>query len=422
MPKLRCVNLDWLEVCVLEPTNSRDGQLNDYARNADYFLRKGYQVDVRAYGTPVYKEMFTVCNGKTPLVEVRRDPYSCKSAGGIFPDNMCHLRLPNRMLYEKHPVEFLNAFIKAHKYEYRTTTRIDICCDFNTFDNNRDVVSFIRDYMREKYFKMNQKFLHAHGVDSWPFRVFWSLKWGDESSAITTKLYEKSKELQESGNSKPYIIDAWRDAGLNTELPIYRVEFSIKGSQLKAMAQRGTGLIMDLNYYEFPNRDALLFTFMALCDKYFDFRVATLNRNGNPQRRDRCPSANLFIPTKDERGYSPVRFVEKPDPMRTDRMLVRRLFAIMEDDSHFTHAEHEMARHIAARIMESANYKRRGIEMPDVREELQLQAQRPEMTQKQYREFIEKMEIHFRKLREIEQKRLDAIRNPYSIPKEDMPF
>ena len=41
MPKIRCVNLDWLEVCVLEPTNSRDGMINDYARNAAYFERQG---------------------------------------------------------------------------------------------------------------------------------------------------------------------------------------------------------------------------------------------------------------------------------------------------------------------------------------------------------------------------------------------
>lgn len=422
MPKLRCVNLDWLEVCCLEPSNSRDGAMNDHARNAAYFRKKGYTVEERAYGTPMYREMFTVYNGKKPLLEIRRDPYSCKSGGGIFPDNMCHLRLPNSMLYEKHPVEFLSTFIRVHKYTYKSTTRLDICCDFNTFDNRRDVPSFIRDYMREKYFKMNQKFVHAHGVDSWPFRQYWSLKWGEDSSAITTKLYEKSKELQESGNSKPYIIDAWHDAELDTSLPVYRVEFSIKGSQLKQMAQKSTGVIMDLNYYEFPTRDSLLFSFMALSDKYFDFRVAKLNRNGNPQRRDRCPSANLFIPSKDEKGYSPIRFVEKPDPMRTDRMLVKRLFAIMEDDSHFTHAEHEMARHIAARIMESANYKRRGIEMPDVREQLELKMQQPVMSERQYRDFLDKMEVHFRKLREIKQQQLDAIRNPYTIPKEDMPF
>lgn len=422
MPKIRCVNIDWLEVCCLEPTNSRDGAFNDHARTAEYYLRYGYTVDVRAYGTPMYREMFTVCNGKTPLIEVRRNPYSAKSSGGIFPDNMVHLRLPNRQLYNAHPVEFLSSFIKAHSYTYKSTTRLDICNDFNTFDNNRDVVGFIRDYMRERYFKMNQKFVHVHGVDSWPFRDYWSLKWGDETSAITTKLYEKSKELFESGNSKPYIVDAWRDAGLITELPVYRVEFSIKGSQLKQMAQRSTGNILNLHYYEFPTRDAQLFTFMALSDRYFDFREARLNRNGNPLRRDRCPRVNLFYPTKDEKGYSPIKFVEKPDPMRTDRMLVKRLFAIMLDDTHYTYEERQMARRVAACIMQTANYKRRGIEMPDVNEKLRLEMERPVMTPRQHREFLDAMEKHFKILREQKAKILERLNNPHVIPSEDLPF
>lgn len=422
MPKLRCVNLDWLEVCVLEPTNSRDGMTNDYARNAAYFEKQGYTVDIRAYGTPMYREMFTVCNGTKPLVEVRRDPYSAKSSGGIFPDNMCHLRLPNPRLYEGHPVEFLSSFIKCHRYEYKSTTRLDICNDFNTFDNNRDVMKFIRAYMREQYFKMNQKFVHVHGVDSWPFRDYWSLKWGDETSAVTTKLYEKSKELSDQGGKKPYIIDAWRDAGLCTELPVYRVEFSIKGSLLKNMVQRKTGQLLDLNYYEFPNRDTLLFTFMALADRYFDFREATNNRNGNPQRRDRCPRVNLFYATHDEKGYTPIRFVEKPDPMRTDKMLVKRLLSIIEDDAHWTSAEREMARTIAAKMMMFANYKRKGIEMPDVRLELELQISRPVMSEKQHREFLDKMEKHYMILREQREEILERLRNPYTIRDKDMPF
>ena len=401
MPKVRCVNLDWLEVCCHEPTNSRDALSNEYARNAEYFEKKGYRVEQRAYGTPMYREMFTVYSGKTALCEVRRNPYSCRSAGGIFPDNICHLRLPNSMLYREHPVEFLSSFIRAHNYEYRNTTRIDFCCDFNTFDNKRDVQMFIRDYMAERYFKMNQKYVHAHGVDSWPFRDYWSMKWGEETSPITTKLYEKSKELAEGNNSKPYILDAWRDAGLSLDLPVYRVEFSVKGSQLKQMVQKSTGNIMQLHYYEFPSRDAILFTFMALAHRYFDFRKATTTREGNPQRRDRCQRVDLFVPCRDEIGYTPIRFVEKPDPMRTDRMLVKRLFSIMEDDTHYTNTEREMAQQVAACIMQAANYKRKGIEMPDVKLALQQEMQRPRMSPEQYEKYMREMRKHWQRWEEF---------------------
>lgn len=422
MPKVRCVNLDWLEVCCLEPTNSRNWQDNTLKRDADYFLRHGYHVDVREYGTPMYREMFTVFNGKEPLIEVRRSPYSCKSDGGIFEDNICHLRVVNKVLYTKRPVEFLTSFIRAHSYTYKNTTRIDFCCDFNTFDNRREVPNFIRDYMREKYFKMNQKYVHAHGVDSWPFRDYWSLKWGEETSPLTTKLYEKTKELAESSNKKAYIIDAWRDAGLDTSLPVYRVEFSIKGSQLKQMVQRSTGQLMELHYYEFPNRDTILFTFLALADRYFDFRECRLNRNGNPQRRDRCPRVTLFASSANQKGYSPIRFVEKPDPTRTDKMLVKRLFAIMEDDSHYTASDREKAQQIAALIMETANYKRRGIEMPNVREKLQLLAEQPTMSATQFREFTAKMLDGWNKYAAAKLEILKKRENPNYIPDDEMPF
>ena len=415
MPKFRCVNIDWLEVCCHEPTNSRDGLDNKYARNAEYFESNGYRVEQRAYGTPMYREMFTVFNGKTPLVEVRRSPYSARSSGGIFPDNICHLRLPNSALYRAHPIEFLAAFIKTHRFEYRTTTRIDFCCDFNTFDNNRDVAKFIRAYMAEKFFKMNQKYVHSHGVDTWPFRDYWSLKWGEETSPITTKLYDKTRELSDGNNAKPYIIDAWRDAGLDTTLPVYRVEFSIKGSQLKSMVQKSTGNLLQLHFYEFPGRDQILFTFMALADRYFDFRKATYTREGNWQRRDRCPKVNLFIPSNDERGYTPIRFVEKPDPTRVDKMLVKRLFAIMEDDAHYTNTEREMAQQVAACIMEAANYKRKGIEMPDVNLRLEREMQRPQMTPAQFENFMAEMRRHWKRWEDFRIRQLANTIDPAAI-------
>ena len=146
MPKLRCINIDWLEVYVLEP----------FALDAQYFVRQGYKVRERAYGTPMYQSMFTIYNGKEPLIEIRRDPYSKKSLAGIFDDNSVHLRLPNVQCYKQHPVEFLQAFIKRHHYHYVSTTRIDFCLDFNTFDYNRDVPNFIR-----KYFTFSAKYLFA---------------------------------------------------------------------------------------------------------------------------------------------------------------------------------------------------------------------------------------------------------------------
>lgn len=73
---MRCVNIDWLEVFCSE------GLLGP--RDAEYFIRQGYDVEKRAYGTPQYRQMFTINEGGRPVLEVRRDPYSLKCQGGIL--------------------------------------------------------------------------------------------------------------------------------------------------------------------------------------------------------------------------------------------------------------------------------------------------------------------------------------------------
>ena len=63
---VRCVNIDWLEVFAMEIGAPHD---------ADYFIRAGFVVHVREYGTRIYNEMFTL-DGQDghPLLEVRRNP------------------------------------------------------------------------------------------------------------------------------------------------------------------------------------------------------------------------------------------------------------------------------------------------------------------------------------------------------------
>lgn len=402
MAKIRCINIDWLEVYVLEPIKM----------DAAYFERQGYKVKQRAYGTPMYEQMFVLYNGKEPLIEVRREPYSKKSLSGIFDDNSVHLRLPNIQCYKLHPVEFLQAFIKKFHYHYVSTTRIDFCLDFNTFDYNRDVPNFIRKYMAGRYFKMNQSRVTAHGADCWPLREYWSLKWGSPESALTTKLYDKTQELTTAGHDKPYIWDAWRDAGLDVQREVYRVEFSIKGAELKRLRKEeiervevvdtNTGemffardradkfIMLDFNNY--PTRDACLFTFMALADKYFDFREATNTSRGTPQRRDRCPKVYLFATSADQRGYKPSRFVTQPQPGRTLLMLAKKLISMAQDSEHYTEDFRNKCHEVASQLIKETRMKEHGVELPKLETELRMVQERAPMTEKQWREFVEKIQ------------------------------
>ena len=102
---MRIINIDWLEVYCIEP--------KDEPHDAEFFKAKGLEVKERTYGTPIYKEMFAICQDGEPWIEIRRNPYSIKSEGGIMADCSCHLRLCNEACYHDNPIDELRSFILA---------------------------------------------------------------------------------------------------------------------------------------------------------------------------------------------------------------------------------------------------------------------------------------------------------------------
>ena len=325
--KYRCINLDWLEIYALEPMTQ--------PHDAEYFKAHGYKVKVRAYGTPQYQEMFTLYADGMELFEVRRNPYSIKEQGGIFPRNACHIRLCNRTCYEIDPVNHLRAFLLTHDYTYKAISRIDIALDFNEFDNGMKPENFIQKYMRGKIAKINQSNVSAHGTDEWARRVFNSLKWGSPSSPVSTKLYNKTLELKQ-GEDKPYIRQAWETAGLDTSRDVWRVEFSLT-AQMQTLKSLKSGEMFKKSIIHYDSRERLLKQFYILAAKYFDFRTLQTNRKKDGRlvyvRKYLCPKIELFHFNSDVIPYKPVRNVtKKKRPDRIYKILINKLAQIIDDD------------------------------------------------------------------------------------------
>ena len=322
--KIRCINLDWLEIFAEEPI--------DEPHDALYFRNKGYKVKERVYGTPQYRQMFTLIADDVELFEIRRDPYSIKSQGGIFQPNACHIRLCNRTCYEESPIDHLRAFMVAHDYTYKSISRIDIALDFNKFDNGEDPANFISRYMRGKVAKVNQCRVSAHGTDEWARRVFNSLKWGSPSSPVTTKLYNKTLELKQ-GEDKPYIRQAWEDAGLDPTKDVWRVEFSLS-AQMQTLQSLKNGEMFKKSIVHYDSRDRLLKQFFILYHKYFDFRLLKVNRKDNGKlvyvRKYMCPRIDLLRYDNDL-PFKPCRNVTKRKrPDRVYKMLINRLVDVVD--------------------------------------------------------------------------------------------
>lgn len=304
MGRIRCINIDWLEVYALEDRNK-------YPCDADYFRTCGCSVSVRDYGTRVYREMFTVLDEHdNPFVEVRRNPSSSVAAdGGLFPAESCHLRLSNYACYSNDPIGDLRGFMVRHGYTLVRIFRLDICLDFIAFDKGDDPSRFVRRYIEGRYSKVNQTNLSAHGKDSWQERSFNSLSWGAQKSMVSTKMYNKSLELLQA-KDKPYIRYAWFLAGLIdnpitgtvkqadgtvVKPDVWRVEFSIKSSGKKWFVMENSNLHKRKNEYIphtldcYDSKGKLLTAFANLARCYFHFKVFEPD-----VRKDRCKDKVLF--------------------------------------------------------------------------------------------------------------------------------
>lgn len=354
---MRCVNIDWLEVYCEESND-------EYPCNADYFTRRGYVVREREYGTRVYEEMFYILdrNGND-MFEVRRNPKSGDSSFvGLSPQST-HIRLCNWVCYQSNCVQLLRDFLVRHNYIFHRIYRIDVCYDFERFDSGDKPERVARRIVEKTYLKMNQTKIHAIGDDNWGGYAWETLSWGSLTSMVSTKLYNKTKELAATGNKKPYILTQWMMAGL-IDNPVTQVKYGKDGSQYKPdiwrvefsiKSKADSWLILEdisgkrvkkkavpHSLSLFDSQDKLWQRFQDLAYHYFRFKVKTFKKqkrgvagfalgqiesNHDPelQRKDRMPEKVLFHYDQD-REFMHIQNVPKPSkPYHDGEVLRRRL-------------------------------------------------------------------------------------------------
>lgn len=332
--------------------------------NADYFRSKGYWVKEREYGTRVYAEMFTLEDAKgQPFMEVRRNPKSGASDFTGLTPYSCHLRLTNRACYSENPIELMRQFMLLHNYEFIRIFRIDICLDFEYFDSGDKPERFAKRYINQKYRKVNQSKLNLWGTDNWTDFKWESLSWGNPKSMVSTKLYNKSKELSRPKADKPYIRYSWWQHGLidspvdNTKQKqdgtiykpdIWRVEFSMK-SQARAWitiedisGKRTKKTRIPHTLELFDSKDKLWMRFRDLAFHYFRFKKmewqkslkelcadATAfidsQKNLTPKRKDRCEDKVLFYFGAPSQFLQLDQLPKESKPSNDDEILKRRL-------------------------------------------------------------------------------------------------
>lgn len=347
---MKCVNIDWLEVFCSENTLC----------TPEYFMSRGYNVKLRPYGTPQYSMMFSIQDeAKRDIIEIRRCPYSLKSQGGIFNENDCHIRLSNRTCYCPDPIGYLRRFLLDHGYRLKLISRIDICLDFTSFDNGMSPEYFVSEYMRGAFLKLHQSRLHsygsdyevslaAHGNDTIKTKVWNSLSWGSKKSSVTTKMYNKSLEMRQK-KKKHYIINKWEKAGLSPDVnDIWRIEFSLS-SAIKGYVRIDDGELLPSSLSLYDNEEKLWRAWSGCASRLFVFVD-----KATATRKSRMKKIRLFDIYDDV--CKPVELSTEEDPTRTERMLIRYLNKL-RNNNQLSKAEDDAAITIKELIQRIRNCK-----------------------------------------------------------------
>lgn len=334
---MRCVNLDWLEVSC-EESNNR------FPCDPDYFRSQGFIVHERDYGTRVWGQVFTIEDSDGhDWIEVRRCPPSGVSDFKGLNEYSCRLRVVNAQLYVDGCVQRFRDFLSTHDYIFKRIYRIDIAYDFEYFDSHDQPARFARRYVECKYRKINQCKLNAFANDTWTSFDWESLSWGSPHSMVSTKLYNKTREIETVSKQKTYIVYSWflngliddpvnrlrvDSDGVKYKPEIWRLEFSMKsqadrwlviedqsGKRVKKKAIPHT-----LDMFDAP--DKVWQRFQDLAYHYFHFKKYVKDK-----RKDLCPVKVLFHWDKDHEWKQLDMAIRPTKPDNEMAILVRHLRA-----------------------------------------------------------------------------------------------
>ncbi len=238
---------------------------------------KKYESKYLQMSTRIFKNIIEVWQKKWRRATIVNQPFS-----SVIPPNTNLIKLDNRELYYTHPVNRLIEIGASYNLKYKSCSRIDIALDFNCFYNNLHPATMINNFLTNKFIKVGMKTFIVQGKQSDNLDCHY-LKFTSKKATISAYLYNKSKELRDV-KKKNYIIKHWEDSGLNTNIDVWRLEFSIHTNKFNII-NKNTGnieqfdaLLLDNEFY----RKQLL---TALINKYWNFKYKD-NHKKIAQKKD----------------------------------------------------------------------------------------------------------------------------------------
>lgn len=342
---LRIINVDWLTLyCV-------GGNQFDIAKK---IANLGYMIKDRQVSTRHFKTILDAYTSDNyPMFEIQAEPTSLKRNGGIWRDGACLIKVNNRHLYKDGTITQVYDSLKAVGIEVVAISRLDIAMDFQYFDNGLSPRNFIRNFHKNKYWKVGSKKFTAIGEIDENLNYEY-IRFGSPTSAVKVYLYNKTKELNDV-KDKAYIRALWSENGM-ADKDVWRLEISIKsdarhlidltGELVKSgntLVNKETGSIIDKDAITQVDSKGKIhevvpitidsisdkYRVMSLYDKlirhYFRFRYKETG-----VRKDRAKAVDLIKIGKGDENFRPTKVLKSHDAGRMDRMVINYLDKMVE--------------------------------------------------------------------------------------------
>lgn len=205
-----------------------------------------------------------------------------------LPANCFQLKINNMWLYTSRWYELFQRVCTELNLEYKSVSRIDVFFDCIRYRGGRRPRTLIADYVAQKILKIGvnrgylafQNFGYSVAINAASADVpigapnFNGCTWG-QKGYVQTQIYNKSLELRQE-KFKPWIVDAWEDAGLKGE-DVWRTEIRIQKNG-KSLQLLESGELFALGADEVANEARVWDLFRTYADRYLRFVVRDYHR------------------------------------------------------------------------------------------------------------------------------------------------
>ena len=290
----------------------------------------------------------------------------------------CAIKLANPVLYVSNWRFILEDLLSCLHWQVCNITRVDFCIDFNKFANGLLPQTFLRDYIsnrtatRGSYMRYGSNKFCTYAQKHLTHTSIESVRWGSRESGVSTYMYNKSLELTDK-KYKEWIVNAWKSAGLivgNAALPVWRIEFSVSSKGL-ALLDKTSGAIDMLSVDMFDDAGKVQRMCQAYCEKFFHFRRIPPKTRTLPARAKNLPDA-VLINWSDATSIKPITLCRSVDSGRTERMISRRLTALVNDIEDYSILEHSKLRTDLPSIIRTAEIYDEVAELKSFRNQMRI--------------------------------------------------